>query len=82
MKASLILTAAGESSRFGAGNKCLAQLNDQSLLTTCLKTFLKFDWVDIIVTAHKNSIKSFEKDICKYLDKVSIIEGGATRKNQ
>lgn len=71
MKHSLVITAAGEGSRFG-GRKLAAEIGGNSVLDWVFEAVLDFfEWTEIVVVGNEIALKGTTK--------VIFVEGGATR---
>lgn len=79
MNFSVIITAGGTSSRFGNTNKLLEKINSDELIRHTVKPFTLFNEINEIIICANFLIVDELKNIFKDLDKVKIIEGGATR---
>lgn len=77
----LIVTAAGTSSRFGE-NKIFLEVQGQPLIVKTLSCFAMLPFKKIIVTHHKDSKDRMLQAIKRvsFLSPVELIEGGHTRK--
>ena len=77
-KISLIITAGGTSSRYGAKNKLLEIVNGKTIIEYTVEKFLLIDEISEIVICANEAIIS---DLKKIFDnpKIKIIQGGETR---
>lgn len=76
---SLVITAAGSSSRFDGRNKCLVEFDGKLVIQHVLDTFLQFDWVDVIVTASDENLAIYQSLMKRYSVPIKVILGGDTR---
>ena len=75
---SLIITAGGTSSRYGAQNKLLEKLDDKTVIEHTLSSFLEFSEINEIIIPANSTIS----DELKYLftnPAIKIIQGGDSR---
>lgn len=79
MKISVIITAAGNSTRFGE-NKLLLSIGGKPLIVRTVEQFAKCSQVDeIIVATRKQDIPVYEQLFEKYALDVTLVEGGKER---
>jgi len=77
-KFSLIITAAGNSSRYGNRNKLLELLGSKTVIETTLSNFLEIeDITEIIITTNNSVKKEFEKFLKDR--RIKFVNGGNTR---
>ncbi|MBA3815628.1 MAG: 2-C-methyl-D-erythritol 4-phosphate cytidylyltransferase [Parachlamydiaceae bacterium] len=76
---SVIITAAGNSTRFGE-NKLLLEIEGKPVILWTVEQFEKCDQVDeIIVATRKQDIPYYQELFKKYESKVKVVEGGVER---
>lgn len=81
MSVKAIITAGGSSRRYGNTNKLLEKINGKEIIWHTVNAFLKVAEIDeIIITANISIIEELNL-IFKSVDKIKIIEGGATRQD-
>lgn len=78
MRFSAIITAGGTSSRYGNTNKLLEKVNGKEIIKYTVEAFLKSEVDEIIICAN-SSIIEILSEFFSNLDKIKIVEGGATR---
>ncbi len=78
MRVSAIITAGGTSSRYGNTNKLLEKVNGKEIIKYTVEAFLKSEVDEIIICAN-SSIIEILSEFFSNLDKIKIVEGGATR---
>ena len=78
MRVSAIITAGGTSSRYGNTNKLLDKVNGKEIIKYTVEAFLKSEVDEIIICAN-SSIIEILSEFFSNLDKIKIVEGGATR---
>ena len=79
MTISLIITAGGTSSRYGASNKLLEKINEKTVIEYCVEKFLPIEEIyEIIISSNAEIIENL-KILFKNNRKIKIIEGGKTR---
>lgn len=77
-KYSLIITAGGNSTRYGKNNKLLEKINDKTVIEYTVSRFLAFDEIKQIIIAANKSIISVLSNMFNS-EKFLIVEGGETR---
>lgn len=79
-RCTVIVPAAGTSSRFGKQNKLLADLNGETVLHATLKTLSATPEIHAIVVATREESISLVKKLAEDVEKVcAVVAGGATR---
>ena len=79
MNVKAIITAGGESKRFGKKNKLLEKINSKEIIFHTICPFLKVEEIDEIIISANVSVISDLENIFKNEAKVKIIQGGKTR---
>jgi len=79
MKFSAIITAGGNSSRFGKTNKLLEKIHSKEVIRHTVGAFLAVKEISEIIICANILIISDLKNIFKKQEKIKIIEGGKTR---
>lgn len=79
MKYYAIITAGGSSKRYGNTNKLLEKVHSKEVIKHTVEAFLDVSEISEIIISANISIIEDLNGIFKGLDKVRIIEGGATR---
>lgn len=81
MKLSIIVTAGGTSSRYGAKNKLLETIGGKEVILRSIEAFLPFNPQEIVISVSE-SLEPVITDLLKgveYAETVKIVRGGATR---
>lgn len=79
-KLSVIVTAGGSSSRYGAKNKLLEIIKGKEVIIHSIEAFLPLNPYEIIVSASESLEPVIKELLKKYgLDNVKVVRGGATR---
>lgn len=84
MKCGIVIAAAGQGKRMGAGvNKLFIQLEGKPILIHTLEKFLQKDWVDeIVIVVHPDEAKIVKTLLLQYEIKVKqIVSGGKERQD-
>ena len=84
MKCGIIIAAAGQGKRMGAGvNKLFLQLEGKPILIHTLEKFLQKDWVDeIVIVVHPDEAETVKNLLLRYKIKVKqIVSGGKERQD-
>ncbi|MEY4558496.1 MAG: 2-C-methyl-D-erythritol 4-phosphate cytidylyltransferase [Actinomycetota bacterium] len=81
MNVAVVLVAAGNGERLGAGiPKALVEIAGKSLLVHALESIQKFQPAQLVVVAHEDHVEEFEAQVrTTYHGKFSIAKGGASR---
>ena len=81
MNVAVVLVAAGNGERLGAGvPKALVEVGGKSLLEHALVSIQKFNPAQLVVVAHEDHIPEFESQVrASYLGKFAISPGGRSR---
>lgn len=78
MKLSVIVTAGGTSTRYGAKNKLLEQIDKKEVILHSIEAFLPFNPQEIIISASESLIPLI-KELTKDIVMVKVVTGGTTR---
>lgn len=79
MNFKVIITAGGNSTRFGNTNKLLEKINSKEVIRHTVEAFLNIHEIDEIVICSNSIIMKDLENIFKNEKKINIIEGGKTR---
>ena len=81
MKFGAIITAGGNSTRFGS-NKLLEKINGKTVIEYSIEAFIKSGIDEIVVCCGDDLLQKFDNSSLSLLsqnDKISVIKGGKTR---
>lgn len=74
-----VITAGGSSQRFGKTNKLLERIHLKTIIEHTVNAFLSLKEIDEIIISANSSIMETLTKLFEGINKVKIIEGGATR---